>query len=72
MQQNLVLALEWFTKSAVQGFMNSEYMVGVIYEHGLGLPEGADPIQAVEWYTKAAAQGDQEAEEAIARLMPLM
>ena len=71
-QQNVVVALEWFTKSAVQGFMNSEYMVGVIYEHGLGLPEGADPIQAVEWYTKAAAQGDQQAEEAIARLMPLM
>ena len=49
------LAVEWYTKAAMQGDTRAQYNLGVMYEKGLGVIE--DAKVAVEWYTKAAMQG---------------
>ena len=53
--RNYEKAVEWFRKSANQGYASAQSALGQIYSDGNGVPK--DYSMAVYWYTKAAAQG---------------
>jgi hypothetical protein len=48
-------AVEWFRKTAEQGFAPAQWLLGDCYEFGTGVDE--DKKIAVEWFRKAAEQG---------------
>ena len=48
------------------GFAKQQWQVGMMMEHGLGLPQ--DPQQALSWYDKAAAKGLVKAKESLDEL----
>jgi TPR repeat protein len=48
-------AAKWFRKSAVQGFPEAEFGLGVCYRDGMGIPQ--DLAEAMEWFRSAADQG---------------
>ena len=50
------LTLPEIRRQAVQGNANAQYLVGVMYNRGWGVPE--DFAEAVSWYCKAAEQGN--------------
>ena len=54
-QQNYVVAADWFLKVAEQGYALAQYNLGVMYDNGRGVPE--NDRTAVQWYLKAAEQG---------------
>jgi TPR repeat protein len=47
--------VEWFRKSAQQGYAWTEYNLGFMYANGKGVSQ--DYTEAVKWYRKAAEQG---------------
>lgn len=49
------LAAEWMEKSAAQGVVDAQVVMGAFYDRGIGVAANRD--QATEWYEKAAAQG---------------
>ena len=53
---NLVLAVQWFQKSAQQGLAAAQSQLGIFYQNGYGVPR--DNEQAAKWFSKAAHQGD--------------
>ena len=58
-------AVEWYRRSAEQGYAPAERSLGAMYRGGYGgLPQ--DGAKAREWYGKAAAQGDTLAKFALA------
>lgn len=59
-QQDSKRALDWFVKSANQGYANAQYTLGFIYEKGLLVPK--DLSEAQGWFWKAAIQGHSEAQ----------
>ncbi|MEJ2653191.1 MAG: tetratricopeptide repeat protein, partial [Gammaproteobacteria bacterium] len=46
---------DWYRKAAIQGFVNAQFILGVAYYQGRGVPQ--DYAKARYWWTKAAAQG---------------
>lgn len=62
-------ALNWLTRAADRGLIDSQFNAAKIYESG---DEGivADPVKALTWYMIAAKGGDAQAEAAVARLAP--
>jgi localization factor PodJL len=62
-------ALDWLTKAADRGLVDSQYNVARIYENG---DEGvaANAIQAYRWYMIAARAGDPQSQAAVDRLAP--
>jgi len=53
-------AVEWFQKSAVQGNMNAQRDLGMLFKLGFGVKE--DARSAFTWLQKAAAQGNDVAQ----------
>ena len=53
-------ALREWTPLAKQGNVGAQYLLGVMYRKGLGVPQ--DNMTAVKWYTLAAEQGDTDAQ----------
>ena len=53
---NYSTALREFRPLAQQGDAVAQYILGVMYQFGRGVPR--DYAQAVKWYRKAAQQGD--------------
>lgn len=49
-----VKAVEWYKKSAEQGYSFAQNYLGYCYQHGLGAAK--DFAAAVEWFKKSAAQ----------------
>ena len=49
----------WMKRAAEKGHMRAQYMLGRMYELGLGMR--ADPVHAYKWYSLAADQGYQMA-----------
>ena len=49
------LAAEWMEKSANQGLVDAQVVMGALYDRGIGVT--ADRDKATKWYEKAAAQG---------------
>jgi uncharacterized protein len=52
-------ARRWYEKAATAGDRRAMYVLGQMYEGGLGGPQ--DYQQARQWYEKAAAAGHQDA-----------
>lgn len=44
----------WLKRASEKGHKRSQYMLGRMYEMGLGMR--ADPVQAYKWYSLSAAQ----------------
>jgi hypothetical protein len=63
-------AARWFRKAADQGLAGGQYNLGVIYEHGRGVPQ--DRVQAHMWFNLAAAQGENNAAESRDRMAQRM
>ena len=52
-------AIDWYRKSADQGFSGAQFNLGVIYDTGKGVPK--DKAEAARFYLLAAEQGVKEA-----------
>ena len=63
---DLAEAVDWFKKSADEGFAGAQYALGRMYESGLGVSKNSD--EAVKWYQKAADQGLAEAKDSLRKL----
>jgi hypothetical protein len=59
-------ALRLFRPLANQGDAHTQVMLGIIYDHALGVPQNY--AAAMRWYRKAADQGDAHAQSALGRL----
>ena len=66
LDRDMVKALDWFTKAAERGVVDSQFNVAFLREGNEGVP--ADTQTALFWYFIAARQGDQGAPERIAIL----
>lgn len=53
-------AVEWYTKSANQGFAEAQYNLGAMYVHGQGVKQNY--TKALEWFTKSANQDNAKAQ----------
>ena len=58
--KNLPKCVEWYIKSADQGFVWGQVNLAIRYEEGEGVNE--NDYEAVKWYRKAAEQGHAEAQ----------
>lgn len=56
----------WIRAAAEQGDSAAQYNLGVVYEHGMGVP--ANATEALRWYQAAARQKSAEAQIALERL----
>ena len=56
-------AVEWFRKSAGQGYAPAEFQMGQLYDFGFGIKQ--DDTQALAWYRKAAEHGSAPAQRTI-------
>ena len=65
-QKDYAEALAWYRKAADKGSPEAEYMIGWMYEYGLGV--GPDSSMALIWYRRAAAHGNEDALKGIERL----
>jgi TPR repeat protein len=55
MDRNMQHAIEWYLKSARNGFLEAQAYLGVIYDKGRGVKQ--DDVEAIRWYRTAAEQG---------------
>ena len=70
LDRNMGEALDWFTKAAERGVVDSQFNVAFLREGNEGVP--ADIETALFWYHIAARQGDQGAPDRIAILSEQM
>ena len=56
--------MTWFREAADAGDVGALYNVGVLYEHGYGVPQ--DSTQAAIWYRKAADSGHEPSKKWLA------
>lgn len=54
-QQDEAKAAVWYGRAAEQADPTAEYILGMLYDEGRGVPE--DPSKAVLWLRRAAEQG---------------
>ncbi len=59
-------AVREFRTLAGQGHAESQYMLGILYEEGQGLPR--DDVEAAYWYSRAAEKGLADAYFALGQL----
>lgn len=59
-------AFKWFMKAALKDDSESQYMIGVMYNDGLGVLK--DVNKAIEWYQKSSDKGYVDAKYALALL----
>ena len=60
LKQDYTTALRLYRPRAEQGDAGAQFMLGVMYDFGRGVPK--DYVQAVKWYRLAADQGDARAQ----------
>lgn len=53
-------AAGWFYRSAMQGFADAQFNLGLLYANGEGIAK--DSAKAAEWFKKAAEQGNVDAQ----------
>jgi len=68
LERDPAAALDWFTKAAERGVVDSQFNVGFLREGGQGVAE--DLSVAYFWYNIAARQGDQGAPGRVAAIGP--
>ncbi|HEY5720101.1 MAG TPA: tetratricopeptide repeat protein [Gammaproteobacteria bacterium] len=58
------VSLDWFRRSAEQGYAEGQFQLGYMYVYGFGVPAAElDPEgQAARWFHEAAVQGHAEAQ----------
>ena len=66
MPEDYAEAARWYRKAAEQGHVAAQFMLGVMYAIGEGVPE--DDIQAYAWISLASAQGVENAKNSKERL----
>jgi localization factor PodJL len=54
--KNDARAVEWFTRAAERGYVDSAFDLAVLYERGQGVPQ--DLRQSLKWYAIAGLAGD--------------
>jgi localization factor PodJL len=67
--RNPAEGLNWLTKAADKGLVDSQFNVAKIYESGTD-GVAANPAEALKWYMIAARTGDAEAPGEVLRLSP--
>jgi TPR repeat protein/serine/threonine protein kinase len=65
-EPNYTEAMKWFKMAADLGDMNSQRILGAMYQTGRGVPKNA--ALALPWYEKAAVQGDPMAQRELASI----
>ena len=65
-QQDYTQAVEWYRKSAEQGYTDAQASLGYLYKSGKGIQQ--DYKQAMAWYQKAAEKGNPRAQLLIGAL----
>lgn len=58
--RNYTAAAKWFRKAALQGYADSQFRLGALYELGRGVAQDRD--EALKWYLLAAKQGQARAQ----------
>ncbi|KAI8883754.1 hypothetical protein K501DRAFT_285184 [Backusella circina FSU 941] len=58
-------SLDWFHKSANDGYSNAQYKIGTMYRRGYGVSK--DYQKALEYYTEAANKGHEDAKKQVER-----
>jgi TPR repeat protein len=66
-EKNETLCVHWLRKSADQGHVSAQFLLGIHYGNGLGVPK--DKTIAFSWYKKAAEQGDAVAQYNLACML---
>ena len=57
--KSLTEAINWYKKSAEQGFSDAQYKMGLFHEKGIGVLKDKD--ESMKYFKKAAAQGHAKA-----------
>lgn len=65
--RDIFTAVQWYRKSAEQGYLPAVTYVGYMYATGHGVAR--NPMEAAKWYTQAAQMGDPVAQNAIGVLL---
>lgn len=65
-EQDYIIACEWFKKAAVQGNTTAMYFLGDAYQEGIGIDKNIK--KAKEWYQKGADSGAENCKEALAEI----
>ena len=55
-KQNIVEAVKYYEKAAIQGHPDAQYNLGVLYFQGIGVDQSYE--LALEWFQKAAERGE--------------
>ena len=55
-KQNIVEAVKYYEKAAMQGHPDAQYNLGVLYFQGIGVDQSYE--LALEWFQKAAERGE--------------
>lgn len=53
--RNHTKAVYWLNKAAQANHPRAQYMLGILYAHGWGVP--GDPRRSVDWFTRSAQNG---------------
>ena len=64
-EENDLLARQWYEKSAAQGYAKAQYQLGRCYKKGKGANK--DKVKAFEYFSKAAKQGYAKAQFALGK-----
>lgn len=59
-------AAKWFQKAAEQGFAGAQWILGLMYVKGAGMPKSDE--EAAKWFRKAAEQGFADAQFKLGRM----
>ena len=60
MNNDPAAAAGWFYRSAIQGYADAQFNLGLMYANGEGVAK--DEAKAAEWFRKAAEQGNVDAQ----------
>lgn len=65
-ERDIVKAVEWYRRAAVQGHAKAQNNLASCYYHGEGVPENL--VEALKWFAIAAKGGSEKAKKTIALL----
>ncbi len=60
----------WMKRAAEKGHVRAQYMLGRMYELGLGMR--ADPVQAYKWYSLSGGQGYKMSQTGAKNMLAIM
>ena len=66
-EEDKVIANQWYEKSAKQGNVNAQFNLGLSFYEGEGVEK--DYAKAMHWFNKAAEFGDEGAKGVLSKLL---